>query len=88
VSLKRENVDGFVFWTRNALPSLHLLEEIENRKYPYYVMITFTNYPKVIEKMYLTLILALKNFELLSKLLTEERVIWRYDPIFFKFNRL
>jgi hypothetical protein len=82
VSLKREDVDGFVFWTRNALPSLHLLEEIENRRYPYYVMITFTNYPKVIENNVPDFDLALKNFELLSKLLTPERVVWRYDPIF------
>lgn len=81
VSLLRNDVEGFVFWTRNALPSLHLLKKLEQNNYPFYLMITFTGYPKILEKNSPNFETAFNNFKILSQLFSKERVILRYDPI-------
>lgn len=83
ISLKREDVEAIVFWTRNALPSLELLKKLEDKNYPYYIMITFTNYPNKIEKKSIDFPTALRNFKVLSEMITKERLVLRYDPIFF-----
>lgn len=83
VSLKKEQTDAFVFWTRNALPSLPLLKYLEKKRYPFYVMITFTGYPTILERKSPSFDIALENFKKLSELFSRERVIWRYDPILF-----
>jgi len=83
VSLLKTDVTAFVFWTRNALPSLSLLKDLEKKKYPFYLMITFTNYPKILEKNSPFFDVALKNFVKLSEIFSKERIILRYDPILF-----
>ncbi|MBQ6876190.1 MAG: DUF1848 domain-containing protein [Lachnospiraceae bacterium] len=82
VSLLPEAVDAIVFWTKNPTPMLPRLGELE--KYPYYVQFTLTSYGPEIETG-----LPSKNqviisaFQTLSKEIGRERVVWRYDPIFF-----
>ena len=49
VSLDRDSVDGFVFWTRNATPFRGVLRELAARGDPFVVQYTITAYPRVIE---------------------------------------
>lgn len=82
IDLSPEVVDAIVFWTKNPTPMLAHLEEIAD--YTYYFQFTLTAYGPDIEKN-----LPSKNkviipaFQRLSKEIGKEKVIWRYDPIFF-----
>ncbi len=81
VSLKPEDVLGFVFWTRNPKPLIKYLPELDKQKYRYYFQYTINGYPKEIEPECPPVESALKTFRELSKLIGKEKVIWRYDPI-------
>jgi hypothetical protein len=81
VSLKREEVTAFVFWTRNPLPSIDILKWLEETGFPFYLMVTFTNYPKIIEGNVPDLETSRRIFKRLSALFGRERIILRYDPI-------
>lgn len=82
VSLRPEVVDGIVFWTKNPAQMLKRLDGLE--KYNYYFQFTLTAYGPEVEKG-----IPSKNkavipvFQQLSKTIGKERVVWRYDPIFF-----
>ena len=49
VSLKPEDVDCVVFWTRNPGPILRHLDELEAMGLPFYVQLTLTGYPRRLE---------------------------------------
>ena len=82
VSFSPDTVDAIVFWTKNPTPMISRLGELE--KYPYYFQFTLTSYGPEIETG-----LPSKNqviipaFQRLSEEIGRERVVWRYDPIFF-----
>lgn len=81
VSLSPDVVDGLVLWTKNPLPMLGRLRELQD--YMYYFQFTLNPYgpevePRVPSKQH-TLIPA---FQRLAETLGPDRVIWRYDPIF------
>jgi hypothetical protein len=75
-----EAVDGIVFWTKNPIPMMLRLDELN--AYTYYFQFTLTSYGKDIEPG-----VPAKNsevipaFQRLSDKIGPERVIWRYDPI-------
>ncbi|HIX53038.1 MAG TPA: DUF1848 domain-containing protein [Candidatus Lachnoclostridium stercoripullorum] len=81
ISLSPEAVDGIVFWTKNPVPMLSRLGELE--PYPYYFQFTLTAYGRDVEPN-----LPGKNgvlipaFQELSRMAGRERVVWRYAPIF------
>ena len=50
VSLRPEDVDVIVFWTRNALPMVSHLEELEHRGFQYVFLYTITGYGPPLEK--------------------------------------
>lgn len=81
INLSPEVVDGIVFWTKNPVPMLGRLEELE--KYYFYFQFTLTSYGPEVETG-----LPSKNkaiipaFQRLSKEIGKEKVVWRYDPIF------
>ncbi|MBN7576227.1 hypothetical protein C1H57_17350 [Clostridium sp. 2-1] len=81
VELTPETVDCFVFWTKNAKPMLNRLEEL--RDYKYYFQYTITGYKSEVEKGVLNKKEIIETFKELSKKIGKERVILRYDPIFF-----
>lgn len=83
VSLRPEDVAAMVFWTRDARPLLPLLPELTDRGFAYYVHYTLTGYPRVLEPRVPAMDDAVAVMQELSALLGPERVIWRYDPIFF-----
>ncbi len=81
VSLKPNDVIGFVFWTRNPQPILKHLSELAKNKYEHYFQYTIIGYPKEIDPKCPSVDSAIKTFKELSKLIGKEKVIWRYDPI-------
>lgn len=83
VSLRPEDVDVIVFWTRHPGPLLPHLAELDARGYRYYFQYTLMNNPRSIDPKTPTLDAALKTFGELADRVGPERVIWRYDPIVF-----
>jgi hypothetical protein len=81
VSLAREDVDAFVFWTRDARPFLPVLEELERRGFPSVFLVTLTGYPAPLEPAQPGRGELLAAFRALSLRVGPERVVWRYDPI-------
>lgn len=81
VSLRREDVLGFVFWTRHPAPLLPHLPELDQAEYAYYFQYTITGYPRTIELGTPPLDRAIRTFLALSAHVGSERIIWRYDPI-------
>lgn len=80
VNLSPDVVDGIVFWTKNPIPMLKMLDALND--YAYYFQFTLNPYgtkvePNVPSKNH-ALIPAFKQ---LSDILGPGRVIWRYDPV-------
>ena len=82
IDLSPNVVDAIVFWTKNPTPMLGRLDELKD--YIYYFQFTLTAYGTDVERN-----LPSKNriiiptFQELSKEIRKEKVVWRYDPIFF-----
>jgi len=83
VSLRRADVDAFVFWSRDVRPFLRHLPEIEGGGYPYYFLITLTGYPRLLEPAVPAVEDAAACFRELARRIGRRRVIWRYDPVIF-----
>ncbi|RME70027.1 MAG: DUF1848 domain-containing protein, partial [Planctomycetota bacterium] len=81
VSLRREDVAGFVFWTRHPRPLFPVLERLDERGDPYYFQYTITGYGRPIEPRCPPLEVAVATFRALAERIGPERVTWRYDPI-------
>jgi len=81
VSLLKDDVDAFVFWTRDPRHILVNADELTQRGYPFYVMVSVTGYPDALEPNQASVPEVLKSMKELSKKIGQERVIWRYDPI-------
>ena len=82
IKISPDVVDCIVFWTKNPLPMKERLDELE--AYNYYFQFTLTGYGNDVER-------NLPNkktsvfpvFQELSNRIGKEKVVWRYDPIFF-----
>ena len=82
IKITPDVVDCIVFWTKNPLPMIQRLDEIKD--YKYYFQFTLTGYGKDVEA-------NLPNkktemipiFQKLSEKIGKQKVVWRYDPIFF-----
>ena len=83
VSLKPEEVDVIVFWTRNASPLLRRLKELDRQGYRYTFLYTLMDNPRAIDPRCPSLEEGLATFKALSDRIGPERVMWRYDPIVF-----
>ena len=82
ISLSPDVVDGIVFWTKNPIPMMKYLSELD--KYTYYFQFTLTAYDRDVEPNIPSKNgLIIPAFQDLSKAISRDRVIWRYDPIFF-----
>jgi hypothetical protein len=81
VSLRREDVDGFVFWTRNAAPFKNGLNFVHERGYPFYIQFTITGYPRLLETSTIEALGAVDQIHRLVDLYGAHAVVWRYDPI-------
>lgn len=77
VSLTPDKVDGFVFWTKNAMPMLGRIHELDAFKY--YFQFTITPYGRDVEKN----IPDKKEVVIPTfRKIGIDKVIWRYDPVF------
>jgi len=83
VSLKPEDVEVIVFWTRNASPLLPHLKDLELKGYRSTFLYTVMNNPGAVDPRCPSLKEALATFKALSDRIGPERVIWRYDPLVF-----
>lgn len=82
IKITPDVVDCIVFWTKNPLPMIGRLDEI--KEYNYYFQFTLTGYgndaePGLPDKR--TAMIPI--FQELSNKIGREKVIWRYDPVFF-----
>ena len=83
VSLQREDVDGFVFWTKNIGPFLKYLPEVQQRGYPFIVQHTINGYPRELEARVINHEQTVEHMRQLAGNYGAECLIWRYDPIIF-----
>ncbi len=83
VSLKPENVDVIVFWTRNPLPLIPYLPELTKLGYKFYFLYTVMNNPKQLDPFSPKYNKSIETFKKLADIIGHTKVIWRYDPIVF-----
>ncbi len=79
--LTKEAVDIIVFWTKNPIPFIKYLDEIDKMGYVYYFQFTMTPYDRSIERNLPNKKELLDSFIYLSNRLGSEKMVWRYDPI-------
>lgn len=80
VSLAPEDVDGFIFWTKNIGPLIKHLPEI---KKPFVVQFSINNYPKILEGKVIDAKQSISNAYKVSNKYGDNAVVWRYDTIVF-----
>lgn len=79
--LSPDTIDCIVFWTKNPAAMLDKLKLLKN--YPYYFQFTVTPYNSSIETGLPPRKKIIETFIMLSDIIGPERIIWRYDPVFF-----
>jgi hypothetical protein len=82
VSLLPADAEVFVFWTRDPRPILAHAGEMEGRGYRFYVMVTLTGYPAILEPHAPDTEAICAAMGELAEKIGPRRVIWRYDPVF------
>jgi len=80
VSLKPEDVDAIVFWSKNYAPLLNKLEAIEETTKNLFFHFTITanrelefNTPDYRD--------SIKDYIFIARRYSREQIVWRYDPI-------
>jgi len=81
VSLAPQDVDLFVFWTRDPQHILASADQLTERGFSFYVMITLNSYPNALEPFMVSTLEVLRTMKELAQKIGPDRVIWRYDPI-------
>ena len=82
VSLRAADVDGFVFWTRNAMPFRRQLPKIGLHALSY-VQYMVTGYPRALEQSDIADDQAVSNMKAIATEFGARAVVWRYDPVVF-----
>jgi hypothetical protein len=83
VSLKPEDVDVIVFWTRNPRPLFPFLTKLKEGGYRYYFLYTLMDNPRALDPKCPPLEVSLKTFQELADRIGPKKLIWRYDPVVF-----
>lgn len=81
VSLGREDVDGFVFWSKNPGPFLEPLTAVQDQGFPFVVQFTITGYPTPLEQSVPDAKQSVNLLKQLAKVYGTRAIVWRYDPI-------
>jgi Domain of unknown function (DUF1848) len=81
VSLLREDVDGFVFWTKNIGPFLGHLGEVSRRGFPFVVQHTVNGYPRVLEEAVVNAANSVDQVRRVAEAYGPRVCVWRYDTI-------
>jgi len=80
VSLKREDVVCFVFWSKNFSPFIENLKLIDGLAYKFYFNYTVTALPSLFESN-LEKQSAIDALKQLSRMYSPTHINWRFDPI-------
>ncbi len=80
VDLRPDQVDGFVFWTKNLRPFMAPLGLAAERG-PFVVQLTITGYPAVLEASVVAAERSIADAVAVNAAYGPGRVVWRYDPI-------
>jgi hypothetical protein len=83
VSLRKEDVDGFVFWTKNVGPFVRNLREVKTAGFPFIVQHTINGYPRTLETSVVDAMRAVENASRVAQDFGKRVVVWRYDTIAF-----
>ena len=78
-TINHEVVDGIAFCTKNPLPFIPLINEIE--EYRQYWHMTITPYGLDIEPYVPQYESVIEGFKNISNELNPQSMVWRYDPI-------
>ncbi|WP_337996393.1 DUF1848 domain-containing protein [Oleispirillum naphthae] len=81
VSLKPEEVDGIVFWTRAARPFFGCLDRVAEDGVPFFVHYTVTGYGAELEPGVPDWRKGAETLHALADRFGKESVVWRYDPV-------
>lgn len=81
VSLRREDVDGVIFWTKNVGPFLKWLPFIADAGYPFVIQHTITGYPRALEHSVVDAESSLRNLRGIADRFGPDVCVWRYDPV-------
>ena len=82
IILDRKHIEGIMWCSKNYLPILHDLHNITD-KFPSIFHYTITGYDNNIEPCVPSLDQSIYTFKELSYRYGKEKVIWRFDPIFY-----
>ncbi|HII06158.1 MAG TPA: DUF1848 domain-containing protein [Methanotrichaceae archaeon] len=83
ISLRREDMDGFVFWTKNLGPFEKRLETVSEFGRPFTVQYTITAYPRALESSVVVSKRSIQHMKTLAERYGPKAAVWRYDPILF-----
>jgi len=81
VSLLLEDVDGFVFWTKNITPFLKHLPEVRQRGFPFIIQHTINGYPRALEYSVTDATRSVENVRRVAGEYGPKVCVWRYDTI-------
>ena len=82
IILDKNHIEGIMWCSKNYLPILHALNQITD-KFPSIFHYTINGYGKDIEPNVPDLDQSIHIFKELSQRYGKEKVIWRFDPIFY-----
>ena len=81
ISLEPDQVDGFVFWTKNLGPFLDKLTIVSDRGYPFMIEYTVNEYPRSVEFSVVDSERSVQHIRFIAERYGPRAVVWRYDPI-------
>ncbi len=81
VSLKPEDVDAFVFWTKNAGPFLDTLDQVKRRGFPFAVQYAINGYPRELEWSVTAAGRSAEHMKRIMSSFGPRAAVWRYDTI-------
>ena len=81
VSLRREEVDGIVFWSRDYRPMLDDLDRLRDMGYRFYFQYTIIGYPRWLDPGSPSVEIAVRTAHALARRHGPRTVVWRYDPV-------
>ena len=81
VSLRRADVDGIVFWSRDYRPMLDDLSRLKKLGYPFYCHFTIIGYPKWLDPGSPSISVGAATARRLARDHGPGTVVWRYDPV-------
>jgi uncharacterized protein DUF1848 len=83
ISLRREEIDGFIFWTKNLAPFMGALQEVRDRGFPFVVQYTINGYPRMLESRVVDASSSIQHFRSAAEKYGDRVAVWRYDTIIF-----